>query len=500
MRYWLFPALKAFVLASLAALLTLIGPHTAATDAAAGGAPGSAAITAAGAPTPAASAAAEAEAVVVLRAGMVAARLVRAGPAGPAAAGAAGATAVAPWRLVAPIDAPADPEAAAALAERIAIAAIAPLDTRDDSPAPDDAALGLGAPRLEVRLEGAGGVVLRTLRFGARNPYDGSVWAREGAGPPGRVSGMTFAALDLDALALRERRALPFRPELVREVEVDGPGGARALRVTRTLDSWKLEGAGDAGAGRADPELVEAWLAALCTMRFRAWVGAAPVAPTAAAHTITVRLQSGGELALRWDGGPLAIRAVPDEPTARVDVPAQLLEDLLRRPRDLSDHRLVTFTRAAVTRVKVIGDERFVVFEKIAPGSWELRAPTTRPVPLGVVDALLHSLARVRAEEAAPPTPGAGKRPPPGPPAPAPVVAGRTQPGGEPGVSPGPSSAPAANPRVVELYDADARLVARLQLTPGARGWLARAGDSEHRVDATAVGALGLEGLLALGR
>jgi len=268
----------------------------------------------------------------------------------------------------------------------------------------------------------------------------------------------------------------------------------------------------------ADPEVVDAWLATLAAVQVRRFVevAAAAAPPAAVAHAIRVELDGGAAMSLRWDAGANALRAVPGEPTSWVEVPAQLLAGLVRSAAELSDRRLVTFARSAVARVKVIGDARFVVFERAAPGAWELRAPSTRAAPTGAVDGLLHALARVRWSEpgAARAAPGAS-RPAAARPAaahaPAAGSAGgaRAQSSGSAAGGSAAASLPAGPAvQVVELYDDASRLLARLELraAPTGGGYLAAAsagagaGAGERPVSLSEVAGLGLPALLDLGR
>ena len=234
--------------------------------------------------------------------------------------------------------------------------------------------------------------------------------------------------------------------------------------------TWRFADGAD-----ADPGLVEEWVLQIVASSVRRYLDD-PVPDTSSFPNALSVSTAAGRYALRWTAATSAVRVVPGEPPTWVELPAQLLPSLLRSRSDLADRRLLRgVTRGSIGRIKISREGAFILLAR-GSGSWELRAPSTRPVAPGTVDALMRQLMTLRflpEVEAKPARPA------------------RADSGAEL-VDP---------PWLVELFEADGTRLAKVELTLRADGrYLGVSGERRGRVPEGDVAALALEDLMALGR
>ena len=211
------------------------------------------------------------------------------------------------WRLISPVDVPADAVNANQLATNLVN--IASEKVLEGAVAPE--VYGLTERARAVRFEtsdGGGG----TLRLGDDAPVGSETYAR--AGEDGAiVTVQTFRAnaFDKALLDLRERRVAIFDRASVRGLEVQWPGDRVVLERNGGADDdgerWQMRTPVEA---RADAEAVDALLSALSFLRAEAFVDdpapgdGAGLDPPALAISLRIQAEGEAERTLRLAIGP----------------------------------------------------------------------------------------------------------------------------------------------------------------------------------------------------
>jgi len=370
------------------------------------------------------------------------------------------------WRMVAPLDVPADDAGIGELLSRFAAVRTSPVPPAEDGTLLDPARVELVPPRLVVTARAADGTELRRLSFGGRNPYDGAFFVLEGSSDVvARVPAPALAALDRPVEDLRIRAAWPLAAADVERIELRLEGHVPFI-LERVARGWRF-----ADGAAADPGLVEAWVMQIVSSNVRRYVDD-PI-PSSLPNTLVVHGSEGREASLRWRSATAAVRSALDEPPSWVELPGQLLPGLARRRLDLEDRRVLgDLERSAVRRIKLSLEGRFVVMGWTG-GDWELRAPSTRPMAAGTADALLRGLRELR------------YLPEPEGTEPRKVDSGADHTGA---------------PWLLELFDADGGRLVRLELVPRVDGRFdGKAGGRAGRVPEADVATLSLDALLTLG-
>jgi hypothetical protein len=187
-----------------------------------------------------------------------------------AAPGLGGALDVGSWRILSPVEAPADEDAVSAL-----LGALEWLDARRtfEGGAVDpreEARMGLDAPRVRVTLTVARETI--TLALGAEDARGQGVYLRVGSpGAPVHVVGKDFfEAVDHDAAHFRSKRVLegPQSPRLADRVTLRAPGRP-ALRLRREVARWHFD---EGAVGWASRDAVDAITRALDELRAERFV------------------------------------------------------------------------------------------------------------------------------------------------------------------------------------------------------------------------------------
>jgi hypothetical protein len=172
------------------------------------------------------------------------------------------------WRVAEPVDFPADPTAADAIAG--ALAGLASEAVIDEPQGPE--VYGLGEGVRVVRFSAAG--VEHELRIGKKTPVGANSYAATGTGEGAQVytiASYKTSALDKALDDLRERRPLRFEREDVTRIESEWNGG-RAV-VEKRDGTWKLV---EPFAADADESTIETMLSDLAFLRAAGFVDEPP--------------------------------------------------------------------------------------------------------------------------------------------------------------------------------------------------------------------------------
>jgi hypothetical protein len=181
------------------------------------------------------------------------------------------------WRLVAPVDAPADQTEAGNAASNLASADVQRVV--DEQPK-DLAAFGLAKPRLTVTFRAAGDKTPRTLLLGDKNPTGSDLYAKLPDSPRVfLVSAYLEGTFDKGAFGFRDKRVLAFDREKIDRLDITA--GAAKTTVARQADTWNVVSPVSA---RADFGVIEAVLSRLANGQMKA-IAWDPDAPAAAAPT-----------------------------------------------------------------------------------------------------------------------------------------------------------------------------------------------------------------------
>jgi hypothetical protein len=267
---------------------------------------------------------------------------------------------------------------------------------------------GLAAPRISVRV--AMGRLDYRLRLGGPAPSpSGAVYAEVEGHGAAVVTQQLAAALDVRLDSFRVRAFVPYAPDEIQAITLDGEGGARPLvRVglgAARGAGFRFDGTTKEGSVRVSAVALERIWAALGQLDADAFLADAD-ADRAQGRRVTLTLSPRDparkraviELGGACPGHPDDIIAIQREP-ARVSacVPQGALEDLTRPAAELVDRRLLGAPADEVTEVKLTADGRTVELARKGP-QWHLRAPADRSVDAETGRAYLASLLEVEAD------------------------------------------------------------------------------------------------------
>lgn len=318
------------------------------------------------------------------------------------------------WRLVAPLDFPAD-TAAERMADTLASLGH---EAQIESPRPDDE-YGLDEVSARVVRFGVGDET-RELRLGAKTPVGANVYARTGEAPEVyTVASHTAQAFDHSLLDLREKRVLDFDPTSVRGLEAHWPGGRVVLARRDAPADDAAEEAGDEVAAesewrltspleaRADADAVERLLTTLSFLRADAFADApseaqrALLEPPDFAVTLERNDAQGGPLELAIsrpdDGAHRWVRAAGD---VLFRIPADRIEDFPRETVAYRQRRLASFSALDAQQIDFFfqdeaGDPVAITGER-REGGWSSRPES---FAAGKLSAAVAELARLEADD-----------------------------------------------------------------------------------------------------
>jgi hypothetical protein len=320
------------------------------------------------------------------------------------------------WRIVTPIDAPADQSEATNTASNLATADIQ--SVVDEQPK-DLAAFGLATPRVTVAFKA--GARSGTLLIGDKNPTGSDLYAKLPDSPRVLlVSGYLDGTFDKSTFQLRDKKLLAFDREKVDRIEVTSADGS--VSVVRQADVWSVAAPSKA---RADFGVVESVLSRLTNgqMKAIAWDPAAPsaagpAAPGAPAAPRTLKafgLEPAGRRIVLGAGSATAELLLGKE-TPEGDVYAKdasrpivftvekaLADDVSRTPADFRTKDVFAFRAFTGTRLEIARAGQTFVFErkkgpeKDAVEKW-VQAQPAKTVDEAKIEDLVGKVATLRAE------------------------------------------------------------------------------------------------------
>ncbi len=329
------------------------------------------------------------------------------------------------WRLVAPIDAPADQTEAGNAATNLASADVQRVV--DERPK-DLAAFGLAKPRVTVTFRTAGDKTPRTLLLGDKNPTGSDLYAKVPDAPRVfLVSAYLEGTFDKGTFGFRDKRVLTFDREKIDRLDITA--GTAKTTVARQADVWSVVSPVSA---RADFGVIEAVLSRLANgqMKAIAWDPDAPAGAAAPGAPPAGRPGAAGpgkrtfkdfgldpaEHRLTLGAGSTVAELLIGKATPEGDVYAKdasrsivftiekaLADDLTRNPadfraKDVLAFRAFTGTRLAITRGgTTTAFERKKGPEKDAVLKW-VAVPPAPAAEEAKIEDLVNKVATLRAE------------------------------------------------------------------------------------------------------
>lgn len=320
------------------------------------------------------------------------------------------------WRIVAPIDAPADQSEAANTASNLATADIQ--SVVDEQPK-DLAPFGLATPRVTVAFKA--GTQSGTLLLGDKNPTGSDLYAKLPDSPRVfLVSGYLDGTFDKSTFQLRDKKLLAFDREKVDRLDVTS--GTTAVSVVRQGDAWSVAAPWKA---RADFGVVESVLSRLTNgqMKAIAWDPAAPAAAPAekaptppAPRTLKEFGLEPAARRVKLSAGSATAELLIGKETPEGDVYAKdasrpivftvekaLADDVSRSPADFRAKDLFAFRAFTGTRLEIAKGGQTFVFErkkgpeKDAVEKW-VQVQPAKTVEEAKIEDLVGKVATLRAE------------------------------------------------------------------------------------------------------
>ncbi len=310
------------------------------------------------------------------------------------------------WRLVRPIQAPAD---SAAVSRLLAAARDAEAARTVEDSAAELSVFGLEPARLTLELELAGRQDHPRLMLGSTNPTATHIYAAASADPRKvlLLNSWVFQDLDQPALELRDKRLLHLDPARVSGLELEGPAAPEgALALRRQEEGWRLTLPREAFADRDSVMLLIEALSGAEAKRFIDTPGDPAQYGFVPAPRLAVRvLEEGGEasrlveIGAREDSsGWLYARRSGAEGTVYL-VEQALLERLTPVPETLVDLRLVRADREEIGQLAIESPAGSLAAERDTSGEWSLTVPERAPADRSALDNLLWNLKDLRSRQ-----------------------------------------------------------------------------------------------------
>ena len=204
--------------------------------------------------------------------------------------------------------------------------------------------------------------------------------------------------------AVKDRLWKDLEGKDVEEIVVK-KGGAEALRLKRSGDTWSLVAP---VAASADKRAADDLAMSLATLRVEREIEANPqkpadfgLAPPAAEVTFKAKAQDRTvKLGAKSPSGVWAYAQEGAKP-AVILVPEGILTDTLKSPNEYRDKTLLAFDRKDVKTVEVRGPAGQVVASVAVkgPDQWQLTAPLTAPADREAISGLLEKLRSAKIKE-----------------------------------------------------------------------------------------------------
>ena len=165
------------------------------------------------------------------------------------------------WRLVKPVDAPADEAAANGIISTLTDAEVQ--KTLDDMPK-DLASFGLDKPTVTATLTLKDGAKAPTVSVGKNTAIGGKTYVKKGEEPKLYLTTSSIGfGLNKQVKDLRNKELLTFKDEDVEKVEIAPQGAETVTLVRKDKDSWTV----DPGDHAADATEVRSYLSSLRSTR-----------------------------------------------------------------------------------------------------------------------------------------------------------------------------------------------------------------------------------------
>jgi hypothetical protein len=165
------------------------------------------------------------------------------------------------WRLVKPVDAPADEAAVKSLLGTLVDAEVQ--KTLDDMPS-DLSAFGLDTPNVTVRVTPTEGSELAPIAVGKNTAIGGKTYVHKGDEQKLYLTSSSLQfALNKQVKDLRDKQLLAFQDDEVTRVEITPAGGETVTLTRKDKDAWTVA----PGDHPADATEVRSYLSSLRTLR-----------------------------------------------------------------------------------------------------------------------------------------------------------------------------------------------------------------------------------------
>lgn len=317
------------------------------------------------------------------------------------------------WRLVKPVDAPADETAAKGLVSTLADAEVQ--KTLDQLP-PDLAPFGLDKPTVTARLTLKSGEQTPAVAVGKNTAIGGKTYVRKGDEPKLYLTATTIGfGLNKQAKDLRDKQLLVFQDEDLSKVEIVPADGEPVTLARQDKDAWTVY----PGNHVADSTEVRSYLSSLRATRATDFPDDAPadLAKYGLDHPrLTIRLtpsQAGAEPVVLLLGGEATEGTQKIVYAKRGSQPnVYALGDwsfrtLVKTPSQLRDKTVFGFDPARVGRVVITRKDGSGATLVRAEGGWQVDGAGDKKPKADAVSRFLDDLRELRGADIAAEPPGA---------------------------------------------------------------------------------------------
>lgn len=293
------------------------------------------------------------------------------------------------WRIVAPLEAPADQNAVERLLSDLENAR----RLRQIQDEGDLRPYGLERPeiRVEARAEGDESAY---LAVGLGNTFDSTYFVSRRPGQVAAASSLLKNALEKGTFDLREKKLIHLGSDEVQGIEFEGD---TPVVLSRTEGEWGLSAPRE---GRADEKEVKALLRKLLDIRATAFPESASEDLGEPSVVLTLKPTEGEALTIRfWEAEEKAFAQV--EGGSFAEIPSNALEPLKQDPEELYDQRIAPFDTDKVAKVEVQTAEQSFTLARTEEG-WAIESPEEGPARRWKVNSGIANLSDLRPEEVLP--------------------------------------------------------------------------------------------------
>ncbi|HVP59700.1 MAG TPA: DUF4340 domain-containing protein [Myxococcaceae bacterium] len=282
--------------------------------------------------------------------------------------------------------------------------------TVEEHPSPEDLKrFGLAPPAVEVTAS-ADGVPPLTLRIGAANPFNDTVYVqREGDPKVYAMDRVARTSLEQGTFDLRDKEVVGVRDLGVTRIDVHG----RKHSWTVARAPGQPYGFSRPAAEPADTAAISAWLSELHGFKATHFIDDSPaerkrtgvekpeveaVFERGTTETVHVRVAGG-----KTDSGPAYVLREDQFGVTLAEVPRGAIATLDKSPAELRERNVVRVKPEDVARIRLSSGDGALVLERErpvdgGPESWHLRSPREALADGFKVSSLLYALTSLRAE------------------------------------------------------------------------------------------------------